>query len=176
MVAGLLNGISNSTLALVGVLLVAGCSQTSAVLPDATAVEAAIESDVRAGDGASVDVTCKSTPTPDSASEMECVVRAGGEEEAVVAYSLDGTIEWDWSSNASLASAYLNMIKVKEDIRADLESQLSTGGLTVTCPRNVPRAAGATFECKVSDEVGTKRTVVIRQQDDQGAVTWALTP
>ncbi len=163
------------TLALACLAATAGCSQATSTPPDTDAIAVAIENEIRAGkDMSDVEVKCANAQPTHSPASIECVVRSDGAEEQVVARMIDGNTEWDWSSNTTLAASLLNMIKVKEDVRTALESQLGTTGLTVNCPRSVSKAAGVTFQCTVMDTDGTNKTIVIRQQDDQGTVVWTL--
>lgn len=88
------------------------------------------------------------------------------------------------SAQASAAGALLDSIlenarvldttKLESQIGAELTTRIGDT-IVVDCPKDQPVEKGYTFECVASDTSGTKRIVVITEDDDQGNVTWELT-
>ena len=64
---------------------------------------------------------------------------------------------------------------LEETLRAKVERQLGTQGITVDCPDDEPAQAGATFECTATSAAGKTLTIEITQTDDHGNVTWKAT-
>ncbi len=48
------------------------------------------------------------------------------------------------------------------------------GTWTVTCPDSVDVKVGGTFTCEAKSEDGQSVTVDVKQDDDQGNVTWSV--
>jgi hypothetical protein len=74
----------------------------------------------------------------------------------------------------SLASrGKLDMGAVEREIAAQIgtSSGLHT---TVSCPGSVDIAAGTTFTCEATTDDGVRSTVTVRQDDDQGNLTFGL--
>jgi uncharacterized protein DUF4333 len=63
---------------------------------------------------------------------------------------------------------------LERQLETQLEQELGTGPLTVSCPPDVEVAAKATFECTASGE-GTELNVSVTQTNDEGDVTWKVT-
>jgi hypothetical protein len=60
-------------------------------------------------------------------------------------------------------------------LKGQLEQQLNTTGITVTCPTDVRIKQGATFTCNATDSTGAKSTITVTQVDDKGNVKWEVT-
>jgi hypothetical protein len=62
-------------------------------------------------------------------------------------------------------------------IETDISGRLSEeagGAVTVLCPDSVDLSAGSTFTCDATGDDGSHVTIVVRQVDDQGNVTWKV--
>ncbi|MEZ5114801.1 MAG: DUF4333 domain-containing protein [Candidatus Nanopelagicales bacterium] len=88
----------------------------------------------------------------------------------VVLLALAGAGIWLVLKNAKV----LDTTKLETQIAAELTTRIGDT-ITVDCPADQPVETGYTFECVASDSSGTKRVVVITEDDDQGNVTWELT-
>jgi uncharacterized protein DUF4333 len=64
---------------------------------------------------------------------------------------------------------------LERQLETQLEQELGTGALTVTCPADVKVAAKAAFECTASDGEGTDLTITVTQTNNEGDVTWKVT-
>jgi hypothetical protein len=64
---------------------------------------------------------------------------------------------------------------LEEMLRAKIEQQLGTQGITVDCPGDEPVKAGATFQCTATSAAGKTLTIEVTQADDHGRVTWTAT-
>jgi hypothetical protein len=64
---------------------------------------------------------------------------------------------------------------LEETLRAKIEKQLGTKGMTVDCPEDEPAQAGASFQCTATSAAGKTLTIEIAQTDDRGNVTWQAT-
>jgi uncharacterized protein DUF4333 len=64
---------------------------------------------------------------------------------------------------------------LERQLETQLEQELGTGALTVTCPTDVEVAAKAAFECTASDGEGIDLTISVTQTNDEGDVTWKVT-
>jgi hypothetical protein len=67
----------------------------------------------------------------------------------------------------------LNTRQVERAMEAGLESQTGASGVDVECPAEVELEEGATFEC-VATSGDEEATLVARQLDDSGRVTWRV--
>lgn len=67
----------------------------------------------------------------------------------------------------------LDTTAVADEIASVLSRRIG-GPTTVSCPDSVSLQAGATFTCTATAPDGSQATVVVRQVDDQGNVTWEL--
>lgn len=70
-------------------------------------------------------------------------------------------------------SATLDTASIEADIAARLSAEAG-GSVTVICPDSVVVSSGSTFDCDATGDDGTHVTVVVRQTDDQGNVTWRV--
>jgi hypothetical protein len=69
----------------------------------------------------------------------------------------------------------LDVTGLESQLKRQVEDDLGTTGLTVTCPDNVKAEAGSTFTCEASDASGATMVITVTQTDDQGNVTWKVT-
>ena len=72
-------------------------------------------------------------------------------------------------------SKKLDTTSLEITVAHDVEQQLNTSGVTVTCPTDVPVAQGGTFTCHATDANGTTFTISVRQMDEDGNVKWEVT-
>ncbi len=73
-------------------------------------------------------------------------------------------------------SATLNTQKLEDEIKKGIEEQTDTNVSSISCPQTVELEEGDTFECDVEASDGSKASVTVTQQDDEGNVTWKLNP
>lgn len=73
-------------------------------------------------------------------------------------------------------SATLNTQKLEDEIKKGIEEQTDTNVSSISCPQKVELEEGDTFECDVEASDGSKASVTVTQQDDEGNVTWKLNP
>jgi hypothetical protein len=59
-------------------------------------------------------------------------------------------------------------------LKQQLEAELGTTGLNVTCPTDVKVKAGTTFRCTVTKSGAATLTIDVTQTDDKGHVTWKV--
>ena len=76
---------------------------------------------------------------------------------------------------AASCTKKLDTSGLETKLRGELEQQLNTTGVTVTCPTDVTVKQGATFICSASDSTGAKSTITVTQLDDKGNVKWEVT-
>lgn len=74
---------------------------------------------------------------------------------------------------AAARTSTLDTAAIETDIAGRL-SEEAGGAVTVVCPGSVTLSAGSTFSCDATGEDGSHVTVVVRQSDDQGNVTWRI--
>ncbi|HEY9697624.1 MAG TPA: DUF4333 domain-containing protein [Trichocoleus sp.] len=74
------------------------------------------------------------------------------------------------SVNFSLGGSTLDTAKVEGMIKEMIPSQLGVEVQSVSCPKDVEIAAGATFQCQVKTEKNDTFAVDVKQEDDQGNV------
>jgi len=63
---------------------------------------------------------------------------------------------------------------LEEKLRAKIEKQLATQGITVDCPDDQPAQAGATFQCTATSAAGKTMAIEVTQTDDRGNVTYKV--
>ena len=68
----------------------------------------------------------------------------------------------------------LDANSLEETLRAKIEQQLGTQGITVDCPDDEPVKAGASFQCAATSAAGTTLTIEVTQTDDKGNVTYKV--
>lgn len=73
---------------------------------------------------------------------------------------------------AAGCSRTLDMDQVESQLKDQVEADLDTTGLTVTCPDDVKVEAGSTFTCEATDGSGATMVITVTQKDDQGRVLW----
>jgi hypothetical protein len=76
---------------------------------------------------------------------------------------------------AAACSRPLDIDGLESQLKEQVETELDTTGLTVTCPDDVKAEAGSTFTCEASDPSGATMVITVTQKDDQGNVTWKVT-
>jgi hypothetical protein len=76
---------------------------------------------------------------------------------------------------AAACSRPLDVEGLQSELKAQLEKEFDTTGLTVTCPDSVKAEAGSTFQCQATDATGATVVITVTQTDDQGHVTWKVT-
>ena len=74
---------------------------------------------------------------------------------------------------ASARTSTLDTAAIETDISGRL-SEEAGGVVTVLCPDSVSLSAGTTFTCDATGDDGSHVTIVVRQVDDQGNVTWKV--
>lgn len=65
----------------------------------------------------------------------------------------------------------LSQSDVQDKLTQGMSEQLG-GEYTVTCPSDIPVAAGATFTCDATGADGSTGVITVTQDDDQGNLTW----
>lgn len=105
---------------------------------------------------------------------QQCEARVVGDTERITIDVSGPDIRWDWETHNSFAAPFLSIDDVKKSIVDGIEAKADLSDVMVTCPSTIPKAAGASFVCSVSDDTGANRDVVVTQTDDQGGVTWEL--
>ena len=75
---------------------------------------------------------------------------------------------------ATACSKTLKMGDLSSTLESQLNAQLKTSGITVTCPDSVKAEAGATFECTGTLTTGETLTIKVTQTDNNGNVKWAV--
>ncbi|WP_299487893.1 DUF4333 domain-containing protein [Acaryochloris sp. IP29b_bin.137] len=73
-------------------------------------------------------------------------------------------------------STTLNTKKLEDVLKKGLEDQNNTEIASVSCPEKIEIEEGDTFECDVEASDGSKASLTVTQQDDEGNVTWKLNP
>ena len=76
---------------------------------------------------------------------------------------------------AAACSRTLDMKQVEAELKRQVERDLGTQGLTVTCPDDVKVEAGTSFTCEASDASGATMVLTVTQENDQGKVRWSVT-
>jgi hypothetical protein len=76
---------------------------------------------------------------------------------------------------AASCTKKLDTSGLETTLKGQLEQQLNTTGVTVTCPTDVTVKQGATFICSAMDSTGAKSTIKVTQVDDKGNVKWEVT-
>lgn len=76
---------------------------------------------------------------------------------------------------AAACSRPLDIDGLESELKVQVEQELATEGLTVTCPDDVKAEAGSTFTCEASDASDATMVITVTQKDDQGNVTWMVT-
>lgn len=76
---------------------------------------------------------------------------------------------------AAACSRTLDMNQVEAELKRQVERDLGTQGLTVTCPDDVKVEAGTSFTCEASDASGATMVLTVTQENDQGKVRWSVT-
>ncbi len=76
---------------------------------------------------------------------------------------------------AAACSRTLDMNQVEAELKRQVERDLGTNGLTVTCPDDVKVEAGTSFTCEASDASGATMVLTVTQENDQGKVRWSVT-
>ena len=76
---------------------------------------------------------------------------------------------------AAACSRTLDMNQVESELKRQVERDLGTQGLTVTCPDDVKVEAGTSFTCEASDASGATMVLTVTQENDQGKVRWSVT-
>ena len=74
---------------------------------------------------------------------------------------------------ASARTSTLDTAAIETDISGRL-SEEAGGAVTVLCPDSVALSADSTFTCDATGDDGSHVTIVVRQVDDQGNVTWKV--
>ncbi len=74
---------------------------------------------------------------------------------------------------AAARTSTLDTAAIETDIAGRL-SEEAGGAVTVICPDSVTLSAGSTFNCDATGDDGSHVTVVVRQSDGQGNVTWRI--
>jgi uncharacterized protein DUF4333 len=64
---------------------------------------------------------------------------------------------------------------LERQLATQIEQELGTGAMTVSCPSDVEVAVKTTFECTASDGSGIDLTVSVTQTNAEGDVTWKVT-
>ena len=59
-------------------------------------------------------------------------------------------------------------------LKQQLQAELGTTGLDVTCPTDVKVEAGTTFRCTVTKSGAATLTIDVTQTDDKGHVNWKV--
>jgi len=81
---------------------------------------------------------------------------------------------------AALAAAAVSCTKpldtseLQTTLERQLEAELGTTGLTVSCPTDVEVRKGGKFDCSVSKTGSPSLRVEITQTDEKGNVTWKV--
>jgi Domain of unknown function (DUF4333) len=75
---------------------------------------------------------------------------------------------------AASCSKKLDTTNLEATVAHDVEQQLNTSGVTVSCPTDVPVTQGGTFTCHATDANGTNFTISVRQMDEDGNVRWEV--
>ncbi len=73
---------------------------------------------------------------------------------------------------ATGCSRTLDTDQVEFQLKGQVETDLDTSGLTVTCPDDVKVEAGSTFTCEATDGSGATMVITVTQKNDQGDVRW----
>lgn len=76
---------------------------------------------------------------------------------------------------AAACSRTLDMNQVESELKRQVERDLGTQGLTVTCPDDVKVEEGTSFTCEASDASGATMVLTVTQENDQGKVRWSVT-
>lgn len=71
-------------------------------------------------------------------------------------------------------SSTLNTEKLEDVIKKGIEDQTNTDIAAVSCPEKVEIEEGDVFECEAEASDGSKASVTVTQQDDEGNVSWKL--
>lgn len=71
-------------------------------------------------------------------------------------------------------SSSLDQADVQTKLQQGMTEQLG-GDFTVTCPSDLPLAAGATFTCDTTGADGSTGVIVVTEDDDQGNLSWQYT-
>jgi hypothetical protein len=74
----------------------------------------------------------------------------------------------------SACSSKLDTDKAEKEIRKGISDQTGVEISRVRCPDDVEAEKGSTFNCVAVAESGQRATVRVRQQDDEGSVTWRV--
>ena len=74
-------------------------------------------------------------------------------------------------------SRTLDMSQVESELKRQVERDLGTVGLTVTCPNDVKVEAGTSFTCEASDASGATMELTVTQDNRRGRVVavWDIT-
>lgn len=68
----------------------------------------------------------------------------------------------------------LSQTDVQDKLTQGMTEQLG-GTYTVSCPSDIPVAAGATFTCDATGADGSMGVITVTQDDDQGNLSWEYT-
>jgi hypothetical protein len=68
----------------------------------------------------------------------------------------------------------LDTTGLQSTLKQQLEAELGTTGLNVSCPTDVKVQAGGTFQCSVTKSGTATLTIDVTQSDDRGHVTWSV--
>jgi hypothetical protein len=68
----------------------------------------------------------------------------------------------------------LNHTDIAQAIQQDVTKQGGSSLNSVTCPKGIAPKTGESFECIGETEFGYTFTIPVKQQDDQGGVTWEI--
>ena len=68
----------------------------------------------------------------------------------------------------------LSQSDVQDKLTQGMSDQLG-GEYTVSCPSDIPVAAGATFTCEATGADGSSGVITVTQDDDQGNLSWEYT-
>ncbi len=75
---------------------------------------------------------------------------------------------------ATACSKTLKMADLESTLADQLNTKLSTTGITVQCPDSVKAEAGGTFECTGKLTTGDMLTLKVTQTDANGRITWVV--
>jgi uncharacterized protein DUF4333 len=75
---------------------------------------------------------------------------------------------------STLLPKKLDMGGLETELASQLNEQLDTSGITVTCPDDVKAESGGEFECTGTLTTGDTLAIHVTQTDDDGHVNWAI--
>jgi hypothetical protein len=75
---------------------------------------------------------------------------------------------------AAACSKTLKTDQLEPQLKSQLETQLNTTGVSVSCPTGIKAETGGKFDCTATLSDGTTLTINVTQSDASGHVTWSV--